>query len=130
MIPVNNALFDSKNADIAPKIGADYYHNVNHLNRLAWPDPFRFFRTIDPWYRAVSESFLGKRTEDSLKKEAGESPEKLITLHAALGFWAEGSGAKERAIEHYKEALESFIDTWIEFDFAKERIKSLRRASE
>ncbi|NVM25874.1 MAG: hypothetical protein HWN70_08155 [Desulfobacterales bacterium] len=91
---------------------------------------FRFFRTIDPWYRAVSESFLGKRTEDSLKKEAGESPEKLITLHAALGFWAEGSGAKERAIEHYKEALESFIDTWIEFDFAKERIKSLRRASE
>jgi hypothetical protein len=77
----------------------------------------------------VSESLLGKRTEDSLKKEAGESPEKLITLHAALGFWAEGSRDKEKAIEHYKEALESFMDTWIEFDFAKERIKTLRQPS-
>jgi S1-C subfamily serine protease len=87
-------------------------------------------RTRDAWYRAVSESLLGKRTEGSLKKEAGECPEKLMTLHAALGFWAEGSGDNERAIEHYKEALESFMDTWIEFDFAKERIKTLRRPSE
>ncbi len=87
-------------------------------------------RTRDPWYRAVSECLLGQRTEDSLKKEAGESPEKLLTLHTALGFWAEGSGENERAIEHYREALESFMDTWLEFDFAKERIKTLRQPSE
>jgi len=87
-------------------------------------------RTRDPWYRAVSEVLLGKRTGDSLKKEAGKSPENIVTLHAALGFWAEGSGDKERAIEHYKEALQSLMDTWIEFDFAKERIKRLRQPSE
>lgn len=87
-------------------------------------------RTRDPWYRAVGECLLDKRTEDSLKKEAGESPEKLITAHTALGFWAEGSGEKERAIEHYKVALESFLDTWLEFDFARERIKKLRQPSE
>ena len=86
--------------------------------------------TRDPWYRAVSECLLGKRTEESLKKEAGNSAENLITLHTALGFWAEGSGDRDRAIEHYKEALESFLDTWIEFDFARERVKSLRRPSE
>jgi tetratricopeptide (TPR) repeat protein len=84
-------------------------------------------RTKDPWYRFLSECLLGEKTVDSLKKEAGESPEKLITAHTALGFWAEGSGEKERAIEHYKVALESFMDTWLEFDFARERIKSLRR---
>jgi len=87
-------------------------------------------RTRDPWYRAVSEVLLGKRTEDSLKEEARKSPENTVTLHAALGFWAEGSGDKERAIGHYKEALESLMDTWIEFDFARERIKSLRRPSQ
>ena len=84
-------------------------------------------RTRDSWYRAVSESLLGKRDEESLKKEAEKSPEYLVILHTALGFWAEGSGNKEIAIEHYKEALESFLDTWVEFDFARERIKALRR---
>lgn len=87
-------------------------------------------RTRDPWYRTVSEALLGKRTQDSLKKEAGESPEKLLTLYVALGFWAEGSGDKARALEHYKEALASFMDTRVEFDFAKERIKRLRQPSE
>ena len=87
-------------------------------------------RTRDPWYRAVSEALLGKRTEDSLKKEAGKSPENIVSLNVALGFWAEGSGDKERAIGHYKEALQSLMDTWIEFDFARERIKSLRQPSE
>jgi tetratricopeptide (TPR) repeat protein len=86
-------------------------------------------KTRDPWYRAVSECLLGKTTEESLKKESGNSPENLITLHTALGFWAEGSGDRDKAIEHYKEALESFLDTWIEFEFARERIKSLRQPS-
>ena len=84
----------------------------------------------DPWYGAVAECLLGKRTEDSMRKEAGSSPENLITLHTALGFWTEGSGDRERAIMHYKEGLESFMDTWLEFDFAIERIKRLRRLSQ
>jgi S1-C subfamily serine protease len=86
-------------------------------------------RTKDPWYRTVNEYLLGKRSLDSLKEEAGESPEKLITAHTALGFWAEGSGEKEKAVEHYRVALESLLDTWLEFDFARERIKSLRKPS-
>lgn len=87
-------------------------------------------RIRNPWYRSLSECLAGERSADSLRNEAGESPEKLLTAHAALGFWAEGSGNKDGAIEHYKVALESFMDTWLEFDFARERIKSLRRASE
>ena len=80
-----------------------------------------------PFYgRGMSEVLLGKRTVESLKKEAAKSPEYLLVFHAALGFWAEGSGDKEKALGHYKEALESFMDTWLEFDFAIERIKRLR----
>ncbi|MCJ7593692.1 MAG: trypsin-like peptidase domain-containing protein, partial [Desulfobacterales bacterium] len=74
--------------------------------------------TRDPWFRAIGEGLMGKRTEESLKKEAGMSPENLITLYTALGFWAEGSGEKERAVDYYKEALESLLDTWDEFEFA------------
>ena len=81
----------------------------------------------DPWYRGISECLLGKRSRDSLKQTAGMSSENLITLHVALGLWGEGSGEREGAMEDYKEALESLLDTWIEFEFAKERIRSLRR---
>ena len=84
----------------------------------------------DGWHCAIAEGLLGKRTEDSLRKEAGGSPEFLITLHTAWGLWAEGSGDREGAIEHYKEAMSSFLDTWIQFEFARERIKSLRVAEE
>jgi tetratricopeptide (TPR) repeat protein len=87
-------------------------------------------RTKDPWYQFLSKCLLDKKPVDSLKKAAGESPEKLVTAYTALGFWAEGSGEKERAIEHYKVALESLMDDWLEFDFARERIKSLRRPPE
>jgi len=85
--------------------------------------------TRDPWFRSISECLLGKRSEESLKKEAGMRPENLITLYTALGLWAEGSGEKERAVEHYKEALESLLDTWHEFEFARERIKRLKQYS-
>lgn len=83
--------------------------------------------TRDSWFRAISECLLGKRPVDSLIKEAGMSPENLITLYMALGLWAEGSGEKKKAVEYYKEALESLLDTWHEFEFARERIKRLRR---
>ena len=87
-------------------------------------------RTGDPWYMSISEVLLGKQTEQSLSERAGESPEHLVTWHTALGFWAEGSGDKKKAIKHYKEALGTYMDTMIEYDFARERIKRLRRPSE
>jgi tetratricopeptide (TPR) repeat protein len=87
-------------------------------------------RTRDPWFLTISEYLMGKQTEDSLKKRAGESAENLITAYTPLGFWAEGSGDKKKAIKHYKEALESFLDTWFEYDFAKERLKRLRESAE
>jgi tetratricopeptide (TPR) repeat protein len=82
--------------------------------------------TRDPWFRAISECLLGKRSVESLEKEAGMRPENLVTLYTALGLWAEGSGEKERAVAYYKEALESLMDTWHEFEFARERIKRLK----
>jgi tetratricopeptide (TPR) repeat protein len=85
--------------------------------------------TRDSWFRSISECLLGKRNVESLKKEAGMRPENLVTLYTALGLWAEGSGEKERAVEHYKEALESLLDTWHEFEFARERLKRLRQHS-
>jgi len=84
-------------------------------------------QTRDPWYRSICEGLSGKRTEASLIQEAGDSPENLMILHAVFGFWAEGSGEKEKAMEHYKKALASFLDTWIEFDFVKGRLKQLRK---
>jgi tetratricopeptide (TPR) repeat protein len=86
-------------------------------------------RTMDPWYLTISDYLLGKQTEKSLLQEAGGSPENLITAHTALGLWSEGSGDKNKAIKHYREALGSFLDTWLEYDFAKERLKRLKQPS-
>jgi len=83
-------------------------------------------RVRDPWYRSLCECLLGRRTEESLTNETKENPENLMTIHTALGLWAEGNNADEDAIAHYKIALESFMDNWVEFEFAKERIKKLR----
>ena len=47
----------------------------------------------------------------------------------ALAFWAEGSGNKDKAIDHYREALGSYMDDMIEYVFAVERIKRLRQPS-
>ena len=84
-------------------------------------------KTRDPWYRSLGDRLMGKKMEASLLEEIGFSPEKLVTAHTALGLWAEGSKDREKAIGHYKEALESLLDKWIEFEFAKERVKSLRK---
>jgi tetratricopeptide (TPR) repeat protein len=86
-------------------------------------------RTWDPWYLDISEFLQGKQTEDSLKEKAGQNPENLLTAHTTLGFWAEGSGDKKKAIKHYKVALESFLDTWLEYDFAKDRMNKSKQPS-
>ncbi len=84
-------------------------------------------RTMDPWYLTISDYLLGKQTERSLLQQAGESPENLITAHSVLGFWSEGGGDKKKAIKHYREALGSFLDTWLEYDFSRERLKRLKQ---
>ncbi len=71
----------------------------------------------------------GKKTEETLKIQAGESPEHLVTGHTVLGFWAESSGNKKEAIKHYKEALASFLDNWPEYLFAKERFMRLKKSA-
>jgi tetratricopeptide (TPR) repeat protein len=84
-------------------------------------------RTMDPWYLTISDYMLGNQTERALLEQAGESPEYLITAHTAVGLWAEGAGDKQKAIKHYREALGSFLDTWLEYDLAKERLMRLKQ---
>ncbi len=46
-----------------------------------------------------------------------------------MGFWAEDENDSQKAIKHYKEALGSYLDGWWEYEFAKNRIKSLRQVT-
>jgi lipoprotein NlpI len=85
-------------------------------------------RVKEPWFLTISDYLLGKETEPSLREMAGETPEKLLTVFTYMGFWDEGSGEDKKALKHYKEALESFMDDWLEYDFARERIKRLRKS--
>ena len=87
-------------------------------------------RTMDPWYLTISDYLSGNQTERSLLEQAGESPENLLTAHSAVGLWAEGNGDKQKAMRHYREALGSFLDTWLEYDFSKERLKRLKQPSD
>jgi hypothetical protein len=109
---------------------AEVLHNMGQKEEAKASLEFYYRRTKDPWYLAISEYLFGNQPEQSLSEKAGETPENLVTWHTALGFWAEGSGDKKNAIKHYKEALGSYMDTRIEYDFAKERIKRLRKPSE
>lgn len=86
-------------------------------------------RTRDPWYRSISECIIGEKTEPSLKEKAGTHPENLLTLYMHLGLWAEGSGDREKAIQYYKQALESYMDNRIEYAFAIARINQLKKQS-
>ena len=79
------------------------------------------------WYRQVCESLLRQRSEEDLIEKAGTIPEKVLTAHAALGFQAEAEGEKEDALSHYREALGSYLDTWIEFELARQRYIVLRQ---
>ena len=83
-------------------------------------------QTQNQWYRHIARSLLGEETEQSIVQRAGESPEYLITAHCALGFWSEGAGKNKKALKHYKEALGSYMDDWLEYEFTMERIKKLK----
>jgi tetratricopeptide (TPR) repeat protein len=85
--------------------------------------------TKDSWYRRIAECLLDPRKEKSLAEKAGESPEYVLTGHVAVAFWAESSGDEDKAIDHYREALGSYMDDMTEYLFAVERIKKLRQKS-
>jgi hypothetical protein len=70
---------------------------------------------------------LDPQKENPLAQRAGEGPEYLLTGHVAVAFWAESQGDKNKAIDHYREALGSYMDDMIEYEFAAARIKALRR---
>ncbi len=84
-------------------------------------------RTQDPWYGIISKHLAQETPDNRLIKLAGRNPEKLITLHTALGLWAEGDQNKEIAAHHYREALSTYLDGWNEYDLALSRILRLRK---
>ncbi|MCU0561249.1 MAG: trypsin-like peptidase domain-containing protein [Desulfobacterales bacterium] len=84
-------------------------------------------RTRDPWFAAVGGYLLGEAAEEELRRQAGEIPEHVITGFAAAGFWAEGAKEPKTAMRFYRDALGSFLDDWVEYDFVRERIKQMRR---
>jgi len=83
-------------------------------------------RIKDPWYRDISASLLGRMEENSLMKKAGEESAYLVTGFTALGLWAEGRDQIKQALRYYKEAVGSYRDDRIEYQFARERIKRLQ----
>jgi S1-C subfamily serine protease len=87
-------------------------------------------RTREPWFVSVAEYLLGQQPEGALRQQAGESPEKIITGFTAAGFWLEGSKDKKAALRFYRDALASFLDNWVEYDFVRERIKRLKRSGD
>jgi len=83
--------------------------------------------TRDAWYRLIAGALLDPQKQKSLEEQTGESPEYLLTGQVALALWAESAEDKNKAIEHYREALGSYMDDMIEYVFAVERIKNLRQ---
>jgi S1-C subfamily serine protease len=83
----------------------------------------------DPWYQKIIRSLQGKLTDQVITMNSGDSPEYLLYAHVALGFWAEGSGDRTKASEHYEESLGSYLDENVEYEFAMSRLKSLKTNS-
>jgi hypothetical protein len=83
-------------------------------------------RTKDPWYRTISTYLMEKKEWESLAQEADQSPQNLIIAHTAYGLWAESEKDYQRAKKHYREALGSYLDNWLEYDFAKERFRRIK----
>ena len=105
--------------------------NTVHVSEDALAELETFLHnTGAEWYRTIARCLLDREKEKSLAEKAGESPEFVLTGHAALAFWAEGTGDKDKAIDHYREALGSYMDDMIEYVFAVERIKKLRQKSQ
>ncbi|MFH2091004.1 MAG: trypsin-like peptidase domain-containing protein [Pseudomonadota bacterium] len=91
----------------------------------------QFSKTIDnAWYRIIIKQLNTRPDAKELLKLAGNSPEKLLTLHTSLGLWAEGNQDRKKAAGHYKEALSSYLDDWNEYQLAMARIMATRKPLE
>jgi tetratricopeptide (TPR) repeat protein len=86
--------------------------------------------TRDPWYKNIIQCLQGILTEKDVIEKSADSLEYLLVAHTALGFWAEGSGDKEKAFEHYEESLGSYLDDQVEYEFTIMRIKNLKLISD
>ncbi len=82
--------------------------------------------TNDVWYRQIARCLTGDLAEKILIKKAEASPEYLVTAHMALGLKAESNHDPDKALKHYKEALGSYMDDWLEYEFCLKRIKKLK----
>ena len=109
---------------------AEILHNLGRKEEALTELETFLNNTEDTWYRSIAECLLDQEKEKTLAQKAGESPEYLLTGHIALAFWAEGNGDRGKAIDHYREALGSYMDDMIEYVFAVERIKRLRQPSQ
>ena len=87
-------------------------------------------RIPDPWYRSLAASLIEPHRQGDIVDRAEEHPAYLLTGNTVLGLWAEGHDNIPGAIRHYREALGSYMDYRIEYDFALARVKHLRQASE
>jgi len=85
-------------------------------------------RIRDPWFFAICEYLMGRQTENSLRRQAGEHPENFMTAFALIGFWAEGSKDKKSALRFYREALGTFLDDWLDYRFVLDRLKHLKQS--
>jgi S1-C subfamily serine protease/tetratricopeptide (TPR) repeat protein len=84
--------------------------------------------TRNPWYVSIAEYLSGRIGAEVLQRQAEQSPEQLVSAYALMGFWAEAQENKPAAMRYYKQALGSFMDDWLEYDFANERLRRLRQS--
>ena len=83
--------------------------------------------TRNAWYVNIAEYLGGRISAEALIRQAEENPEQLVAAYALMGFWAEAQKEKPTAMQYYKLALGSFMDDWLEYDFANERLRRLRQ---
>jgi S1-C subfamily serine protease/tetratricopeptide (TPR) repeat protein len=89
----------------------------------------KFIRdTRNPWYVSIAEYLSGRISAAALTQQAEKTPEQLVSAYALMGFWAEALEEKPAAMRYYKQALGSFMDDWLEYDFANERLRKLRQS--
>ena len=86
--------------------------------------------TRNQWYVTIAEYLSGRISEEALRTQADKTPEQMVSAYALLGFWAESAEDKPAAMRYYKLALGSFMDDWLEYDFAGERLRRLRQSKD
>ncbi len=80
----------------------------------------------DAWYRSIAECLLGQYQAEKLIEKAHANPADLITAHVALGFKAEADKDIPRAMKHYKEAMTTYLNDWVEYDLARSNLSRLK----